>query len=129
MVVDMIEIRIKEICEWRVGEVVEGEMIWTPEKEVKSARIKVELDWTTEGRGNRDSGTVAAVERECRAPIQGAGIRLPFSLRIPEAGPVSYDGKLIRIIWMVRAQADISWTIDEEEQRVIRVGPALANEE
>jgi len=90
---------------YRPGEEVSGVVLWVIDgddedfgevAELESAEVR--LIWFTRGRGDRDSGIVAA--EELAGPQ--ATDRRRFSFPIP-AGPYSVSGKLISLVWAVEA--------------------------
>ena len=90
---------------YRPGEEVSGAVLWVIDDEddpgggvpeIESAEVR--LIWFTRGRGDRDSGIVAAEE----LPGPQATDRRRFSFPIP-AGPYSVSGKLISLVWAVEA--------------------------
>jgi hypothetical protein len=90
---------------YRPGEEVSGVVLWVIDDdeegfgeapEIESAEVR--LIWFTRGRGDRDSGIVAAEE----LPGPQATDRRPFRFRLPE-GPYSVSGKLVSLVWAVEA--------------------------
>lgn len=90
---------------YRPGEEVTGAVLWVIDgeeghgaepPEIESAEVR--LIWFTRGRGDRDSGVVAAE----MLPGPQATDRRSFSFRIPE-GPYSVSGKLVSLIWAIEA--------------------------
>ena len=75
-----------------VGEVLEGTLNWSSSNK-QSPNMTLSIGWRTEGRGDIESQHLYKEEV----------IMLPYNFRyqIPIKAPVSYDGKLIRIIWEV----------------------------
>lgn len=90
---------------------------------------------------------VRKVEITCRAKLHGSGnteyvdswsepvlhagpiqvpAKLPFSFRIPEQGPVSYEGRYVKIDWTVTVKLDVPWAIDPKQEAVFRVVPRSA---
>ena len=117
-------IRIQTASEQvEVGAGVKGQVTWSPDGDAKPRGLRVTLGWRTEGKGNRKEGTCDEAERTDIAP--GSTVTLPFEFHVPIEGPVSYDGKLMRIIWEIVAQVDLPFARDEIEKREIRVVPGL----
>lgn len=106
-----------------VGAAVKGQVTWSPDGDAKPRGLRVTLVWRTEGKGNKKEGTCDAAERTDIAP--GSTVTLPFEFQVPIEGPVSYDGKLMRIIWEIVARVDLPFARDEMEKREIRVVPGL----
>lgn len=83
-----------------VGEQLSGTVSWNPpdrHQPVKSASL--ELRWRTEGRGTRDSSVVYKEVLDLDRLASSSFRPIPFSVRIPEEGPTTYNGSLIRILW------------------------------
>jgi hypothetical protein len=87
-------------------------------------RISMEVGWRTEGRGDPDSAVIHSAEfvRDGAASTEPWSVAVDFE--VPAAGPVSYDGKILRIIWEVRVTA---FTDGEQRTQVeaFRVTPRL----
>jgi len=62
-------------------------------------RVGVVLRYRTEGRGDVDTDVVAAVE----LGDADAG-ESRFRLDVPPLGPVTYNGRLLRLLWVVAVQ-------------------------
>ncbi len=78
-------------------------------------RVILRVKWYTEGRGDRDEG-IHWEEVVHQGPLVG-GEEFPFEVQLPE-GPLSYSGRLIKIIWAVEVHFDIAWRKDPKfEQR------------
>lgn len=66
--------------------------------------VRVSLRYYTQGRGDRDSQTVV----DHQFPVDTYGrVDRAFELPVPAAGPISYDGRLIRVLWEIEARVDI----------------------
>lgn len=106
-----------------VGEQISGQAIWTPDRPVSPREIRVFAGWRTEGRGDRSNGKAG----ELRYPPGPNGfpppVQLEFAFTIPPTGPVSYDGKLIRILWEIVVQIDLPMASDELMQLPFLVLP------
>jgi len=81
---------------FRPGEELAGSVLWDLSEGEPVASAEVRLVWFTRGRGDRDSGIVAAEEL---AGPQAVDRRL-FRFTLP-AGPYSVSGKLVSIVWAV----------------------------
>jgi hypothetical protein len=84
---------------WEVeaGTLLPVRVRWAPDTRKMLCPLVVKVGWRTEGRGDVERETV----HEARRAIKGEECLI--SLPIPSEGPLSYDGKLIRIIWEVSA--------------------------
>lgn len=97
------------------GGVLRGRIVARCEGQKAPRAVVVEAGWRTEGRGSRDQGDVLSQRLEPRGGH--AEIDEPFEVPIPAAGPCSYDGDLLRIIWELRVRLDIPWGRDETTAR------------
>ena len=119
----MIQLDLEGGGPYRLGETVTGELRWEPQKDTKYKSVKVRLAWATEGRGDNDGAVADIVELPAGETRGGESLRVPFSLTLPDGGPMSYDGTLVRIIWSVHAVVDEPWKLgDDEASRPILVG-------
>lgn len=93
------------------GEVVQGSVQITPEKELDCRHVYARLQWRTEGRGDEDKQVVA--EQDIYQGVLRGGVprHYSFHLRLPEQ-PWSYAGQLIRIVWEVEVSIDIALARD-----------------
>ncbi len=83
---------------FRPGEVVSGTLRWRLSD--TSETLTVRLLWFTQGKGTVDVGVVD--EHPVSAP--GPSGEEPFRFRLP-AGPYSFSGRLISLLWAVEAAA------------------------
>lgn len=90
------------------GERVSGTVQVVALEDVEFEALRVGFLWHTEGKGNRVTASGGAV-RLAREGHWRAGERLllPFSLSAP-IGPVSYRGKLLKVVWELEARLDRS---------------------
>ncbi|KAB8139979.1 hypothetical protein F8S13_25860 [Chloroflexia bacterium SDU3-3] len=104
----------------QVGNTVQGTVEWRSSGTVPRAII-IAAAWRTEGRGDVSLGKAG----ELRVPYDPSrplsGVPIPFAFDIPAEGPVSYDGKMLRIIWEIVAQADLPMMADEKSALAFRV--------
>ncbi len=83
--------------------------------------VRIELGWSTEGRGDTDSDTVASLV----IPVDEFGMaNARVELPVPANGPISYDGALIRVRWELSAQTDIKLGVDQRSSAEVLVVPA-----
>jgi hypothetical protein len=99
------------------GDVVAGMVRWG-RLESAPRGVRIELRYWTEGRGDSDGGVVAEVELD--GAVQGAG---RFELLVPEAGPMSFEGKLIRVMWAIELIIDKRLRPDPDISHPITVLP------
>jgi hypothetical protein len=80
------------------GDEVAGTAAW--ELPAAPERLDLRLIWYTRGKGTQDVGVVAS--QELPAAISG---RQEFRFTLP-AGPYSFSGKLISLVWAVEMVAE-----------------------
>ena len=106
----MIRIELKsEKNRFQPGDVLEGDAVWDFSIVPKS--ITVSLDWETEGKG--DSNGEVCIEQSW-APQSQSG-RAPFRWILPE-GPVSLNGKLFSIHWLLRI-----WSVSPDLEAEMKI--------
>jgi hypothetical protein len=91
------ELNIKNgTIHFKPGDTIEGTVRWTSEA-VKSAALR--LFWRTEGKGTQDAGFVDEMIFDQPRPTD----QRKFHFTAPY-GPLSYDGKLIAIMWALELE-------------------------
>lgn len=80
------------------GDEIRGTVHWT--LSVPPTSIQTRLFWYTEGKGDRD----LSVAQESSTETTAASGSTSFTFRLP-AGPYSFSGKLISLIWAIEAIA------------------------
>ena len=99
------------------GEAVRGRVRWRLHEPPR--RVEVRVGWYTEGKGTPDWQTVQQERwEEVRAEDERS-----FNLPLP-AGPHTYHGKLISILWAVEAEADRP---DAASSQVVTFAPRAAS--
>ncbi len=88
-----------ETTAYRPGDVVRGTLRWSAEESPRL--LAAQLVWWTEGKGNRDAAV--GTRQEWEYP-QAEG-EYSFELTAP-AGPLTYHGRLISILWAVEVVAE-----------------------
>ena len=115
----MIEIRVDTPLV-ECGETVRGLVTWSVEGDRPPRAVVVELGYRTEGRGDTDHGRAESIRHDAGAATSG---EVPFELRVPDGGPITYDGRLIRVIWSVSASLDLQMARDEAGSAPVTVFP------
>jgi len=91
---------------FRGGDRVRGTVEVKALKDLEFEAFRIGFLWHTEGKGNRASGSGGthrlSGEGQWRA---GERATYPFSVTAP-AGPLSYRGKLIKVVWHLEARVD-----------------------
>jgi hypothetical protein len=92
----------------QAGQRVSGTVQVVAVEDIDFAAFRVGFLWHTEGKGNRVTGSGGAVclakDAHWRA---GERALFPFSLSAP-AGPLSYPGKILKVVWDLEARLDRS---------------------
>ncbi len=83
---------------FRPGEVVEGTVLW--QLEPGPTEVEIRLFWYTRGKGDEDVGIVETIPYARPAPTD----RRPFRFQLP-AGPFSFSGRLISLVWGIEVVA------------------------
>jgi len=81
---------------FRPGENVTGTVRWNMQGNPES--VEVSLFWHTQGKGTRDVGVVETLKFD----NPGSLGQKEFSFKLP-AGPYSFSGRLISLVWAVEA--------------------------
>ena len=108
-----------------VGGRVSGSALWTPNTTVTPRQIRVSAIWKTEGRGDKSTGTADELRLEPGPQGFTPPVTIPFALYLPADGPISYDGKILRIMWQIVARIDLPWAKDEIAEQPFRVVPLI----
>ncbi len=82
--------------------------------------VRVALRYETDGRGDTDRWTGPA--QIFPVNVDGS-LHGRFDLTVPPDGPVSYDGSLFRVRWMVEARTDLRLRLDKKTALEIVVLP------
>jgi len=83
---------------FKPGETIAGTVRWNMQDNPKA--VEVSLFWRTRGKGTQDVGVVETA----RFDSPGSLGQKEFSFQLP-AGPYSFSGRLISLIWAVEATA------------------------
>jgi hypothetical protein len=102
------------------GERVTGHASWSSSGGKAPHNFRVICRWRIEGKGRRKEEVIDRA---------GGGNQVAFNFEIPLSGPLSYDGKLFRIVWEIVAHAYIPFARDEEEVKSFLVRPRAWNAE
>ena len=92
------------------GGTISGRVLLSTDEPVDCRKVVVEVGWRTEGRGDRDGEMCSSVTLHS-GEIQPGDEAFPFEFDLP-AGPMSYAGHYINIIWNVQARVDLAWKFD-----------------
>jgi hypothetical protein len=98
-----------------VGGTVSGRVKTITDDPISCRRLVVSVGWHTEGRGDKDQEAVGE-ETVFEGELQPDQPSFPFSFPLP-AGPVSYAGHYINIVWQVSANLDLAWKRDPHTEQ------------
>ncbi len=105
-----------EWADYRATEgTVSGRVKTMTDDPISCRRLVVSVGWHTEGRGDKDQEVVGE-ETVFEGELQPDQPSFPFSFPLP-AGPVSYAGHYINIIWQVKASLDLAWKRDPHTEQ------------
>lgn len=97
------------------GDSVSGRVLLFVDDLISCRRLLVSVGWHTEGRGDRAEGTCGE-ETLLEGELHPGEHTFPFSFRLP-AGPISYAGHYVNIVWQVAARLDLAWKRDPKAER------------
>jgi hypothetical protein len=116
----MIEIILKDGRKrFQPYEVIEGKVKYDLNR--PSSEITVDLVWTTMGKGTTDDYRADSSVISTGGSTRGEG---KFRLNAP-AGPYSFSGKLVSVIWMISCGTESDTEIAEKEIIISPVGSEL----
>jgi hypothetical protein len=104
------------VTAFRPGDEVAGTVRWQLDRPPRSLELR--LFWYTQGKGDQDVGVVENLPLAETAPV---GHR-SFRFRLP-AGPFSFSGKLISLLWAIEAVAEMGGAGAQAERCEIIVSP------
>jgi hypothetical protein len=88
------------------GEEISGTVTILPDSDLRCNHLYVRLQWHTEGRGDRDEGTIAEDDTYQGTLTPSAPISHDFRFTLP-LGPWSYAGHYVSIIWAIQVSIDV----------------------
>ncbi|MDA7979763.1 MAG: hypothetical protein MPJ50_13430 [Pirellulales bacterium] len=77
--------------------------------------VRLTIGWRTEGRGDQDSALILD-DTPHYGELSPGDHEFPFSVEIP-AGPISYQGHHIKIVWFAAARIDLAWKRDPKAEQ------------
>jgi hypothetical protein len=101
-----------------LGQPITGQVSWQSGKS-SSQPLKIKVGWRREGRGSKQQQTVTTLE----LGQLFSGCAVPFRCDLPYKAPISFDGKLFRVIWEVSAEAQTGIWGGETQTVPIQVIP------
>lgn len=110
----------------RPGDHFAGEVHVAADADVRCDALTLELRWVTDGKGRENSEVVEVWTLFSGDLRTGTRQAFPFATQIPRMGPASYQGKLLRVDWELRARADVPWAIDAKATLPLVVGNRAA---
>src|SRR2546426_3087385 len=111
----------------RNGDSLTGRVVWTASGKKQPRKIEAICRWRIEGKGRKKE---TIVDQELGLDVESRSeVSVPFDFTIPLNGPLSYDGKLFRVVWEIVGRADLPFAIDEVETNAFTVVPRPWNAE
>lgn len=105
------------------GEQLNGKVIFpdpTDEKLQKVVAVKGRVHARVHGSGTGEHVVVTeGVLHQGPVTVR----ELPFSVTLPTSGPISWDGRYVKVTWEVVAELDIPWAIDPKRTLAFQVSP------
>ncbi len=91
--------------------------------------FEISITWTTQGKGTEDLG-VHFFRRNSGSTLQKIDWKQPqaFSVELPDA-PLSYQGRLIKIVWSVRARAYLDDGTELFTEQIFHLGKLFQSAE
>lgn len=121
----MISVDFETPQPFAVGQEVSGVVTWDPRGVARARAFVITVGWRTEGRGDTDRATLTTFRQPFTQGPPTTVTTFPFRFWLPPTGPVTYHGRLLRIIWSVAARVDVEWAIDPSAARDFVVSPRL----
>jgi hypothetical protein len=106
------------VTAFRPGDEIEATVRWQLDAPPRS--LEARLFWYTEGKGDQDVGIVESLPLEGPVAEGHRGIRF----RLP-AGPFSFSGKLISLLWAIEAVAEPGGAVGRLELVVSPTGQEI----
>lgn len=103
------------------GERISGEVTLTAMQEVKVTRVLLSLTWTTQGKGTVDTATASELTLHNGPTLSGIHT-LPFRFHAPPA-PHTYQGNLLKVLWLLKVRVDRPWAFDIYGQAGVLIAP------
>jgi hypothetical protein len=100
-----------EIPKYAPGQQMMGVVNIEVPKVMSVRGVDIELQWETQGKGDRDGETVDRDRVQVSEITPGNPLQHPFAFNAPML-PWTYEGELIRIVWSLRVQIDVDAALD-----------------
>lgn len=86
----------------------------------RARAVRIVLRYYTEGRGDRDDRDVSRLEIDLEPH---GGLDTGFVLDMAPDVPVSYDGRMLRVLYEIEARVDVKFARDPTVDRSVLVVP------
>ncbi len=98
-----------------LGDELVGRVVFPEPSSEKLSKVKaVRLIVRAKISGSGNSETLPVTDETLASGPQ-SGAPLPFAVRLPERGPVTWDGRHVKVRWEIIAELDIPWAIDPKD--------------
>lgn len=116
---NLIEVTIQDgYTSFRPGDVVEGTVTW--QLDPPPSEVEARLFWFTRGKGTRDVVIVETIPYHAPTRME----RRAFRFQLP-AGPYSFSGNLISLVWAIEVVAQPGDTSGRAEITVSPTGDEI----
>ncbi|MEW5739398.1 MAG: sporulation protein [Myxococcota bacterium] len=108
---------------YALGDEVRGRVLFPDPRHSTLEKVRsVKLQLRARVHGSGDSETLVVHDEQLHVgPLTQE--ELPFEARLPERGPVSWQGRHVKVNWEVVAELDIPWAIDPKRVAPFEVRP------
>ena len=104
------------------GGVLTANVRWSADGDRRARRIIVAAEWKTEGKGDKAVGVARSVTVTPSPDAREAIV--PVRFLIPYEGPITFQGTLISLVWILRVRVD-QFGLDEFAEKEFRVEPRV----
>lgn len=95
-----------DVLRYAPGDEIAGTATIVPDGELRCNHLYVRLQWHTEGRGDRDEGTVAEEDIHQGTLPASVPVTHDFRFTLPR-GPWSFAGRYVTIVWAIQVSIDV----------------------
>lgn len=111
------------VPEVEVGEPVTGRVTVTANESLKLNAINVLVGFRAHGRGDPDKVQTQVAGCAATSLQTGQTQTVEFRSVVPLEGPISWEGKVVKVTWEVAVHLDIPWATDQYQSIPFVVRP------
>lgn len=106
---------------YALGDRVHGRLVFSPDDRLAKVKlVTVRLRAFVHGSGN-DEEAVRVEQQLHQGPV--TALALPFEFHLPADGPVSWQGRHVKVDWTVVGELDLPWAVDPKASACLEVVP------